>query len=327
MKRNVFLLIVIVLASIISCSRESTVIPENDFYQESELLSELSLYNESVISSRPNTRVPGWAKFCAVAGADFTGAYTGAKAGGEVGLHIGTVVGHPAEGAIIGGVVMGAICGVGGSALAYNKLYGCAAADPGALYGSLCNSIQDYYTDICEYIEDDNQNDNLKDNQNNPLFREEECISVINSIQLPQTAIAMGAAHNAMLRDIQNRGVLPTTRADVGPIAQYNGNQALVQTISQNDEIRDYCISFFEDRITDNSVIDESLPGKVIQIYSELLESSSISDDDIADYINHYFYLVSQSAELSDSEKNNIYVGLAVSLFSFNYWKEYGVLE
>lgn len=326
MKRIVFPLIVIVLTSIISCSRESAI-PENDFYQESELLSELAVYNQSVLSSRPNTRVPGWAKFCAVAGADFTGAYTGAKAGGEVGLYIGTVVGHPAEGAVIGGVVMGAICGVGGSALAYNKLYGCAAADPGALYNSLSSSIQDYYTDICEYIIDDNQNDNQNDNSNNPLFHEGEFITGIESIQLPQAAIAMGAAHNAMLRDLQNRGAFPRTRADVGSIVINNGNQALVQTISQEDEVRDYCISFFEDRITDNPVIDESLPGKVIQIYSELLESSSVNDEDVVDYINHYYSIVSQSTELTDSEKNNIYIGLAVSLFSFNYWKEYGVLE
>lgn len=34
--------------------------------------------------------------------------------------------------------------------------------------------------------------------------------------------------------------------------------------------------------------------------------------------------LIEESDELTEDEKQNIYTGLAVSLYSLNYWKDYG---
>lgn len=328
MKKRCFPFIIVAFASILSCSRERDVVSETDVYSESALLLELSDYNQSVLSKRSNTRLPGWAKFCAVAGADFIAAGTGAKMGGEYGLAVGTVVGHPVEGAVIGGVVMGAICGVGASALAYDKVYGCAAVDPNALYNDLSCSVQDYYDDICEMIYDETKNDDDGPTQEgrNPLLFEGDKIAHVESLSLPATAIAMGAAHNVILRDLQN-GVFYKTRADVSPIPNINNQPEIVQAISQDNAVRDYCVAYFQGIIEDDPLVDETLPGLVMQIYYELLQSSSIDESDVAEYINQYYSIVSASNELSDSEKESIYVGLAVSLFSFNYWGEYGISE
>ncbi len=95
----------------------------------------------------------------------------------------------------------------------------------------------------------------------------------------------------------------------------------------QDEEFEDYCVSYFNGIIEGEPVIDDSMPGLVLQVYNELLQSNFVDESDVADYINHYYSIVSESNELSDEEKQSIYIGLAVSLFSYNYWMEYGLLE
>lgn len=330
MKKLFYVLIVTMFAAVISCSRESSVVPESDPFQESQLLSELSEYNETIVAMHPNTRgYPGWAKFCAVAGADITGAYGGAKAGGWIGGKVGAVVGHPIEGAIVGGIVGGFVCGVGGSALAEKKINdSLLSTDPQALFNSLVVSVPEYYPEIMEMISNETQNDGDNDNSNdnNPIWHEGLNITEGLNLALPQTAIAIGAAHNVVLRDL-HQGVLSKTRAtDFSHLPNESINPTVMPMVMQDEGFENYCVSYFNSFVESVPVTEDSLPDLVMQIYNELLLSSIVDDSEVADYINHYYSIVSESNELSDTEKQSIYVGLAVSLFSFNYWMEYGLL-
>ena len=166
----------------VSCGEsEKNEMPQQ---QESILLQQLSLYQETVASTHPVTR--GWGRFLALVSSDFIGACEGAEKGAMIGGKIGTLLGgRTVEGAIIGGAVMGLVSGAGASYIA-----------------DLATSSE---ASSCEieagaFIEQGR----LVRGQSNEASEGEADIDYADELELPADAIAVGALHNEILDNVIN---------------------------------------------------------------------------------------------------------------------------
>ncbi|MGM9749311.1 MAG: hypothetical protein ACI3ZN_10975, partial [Candidatus Cryptobacteroides sp.] len=74
---------------------------------------------------------------------------------------------------------------------------------------------------------------------------------------------------------------------------------------------------------SDSSFMGNSLPDKVMELYYELISGNTQTPENMVNHINSYYTIIQNSQELTTQEKDCIYTGLSVSLFSFEYWNEY----
>ena len=284
--------------------------------EDSVLLSELSCYNQDVMSRNPVTKV-NWLKFCAVAGADCLAFYEGAKIGGEGGGYIGAAIGHPIEGAIIGATLVGTICGVGASYLAGKACCGvpvnsanyptgvASEMTTDLLFESLYASVVDNYLII-----DDIKNNQLKK------------YPVAVGLRVPNHAIEMGAVHNEILAALNdNTLAIAKGGAIISPVnIGYTENAVFTNEVIL-EQCKDYLNRY---KSTSGPILKGSVSDEVMKLYYQLINGSSYDSESLVDYINTYYTIVNKSSELSEQEKEWIYTGLSVSLFSYNYWKDYG---
>lgn len=325
MKKKIFviaiaILNIIILYSFISCTKNSTTnkITTNYLYDietnNSKLLSDLREYNLETSKNIQSTKASDdWFKFCAVIGADYLASYEGCLKGARLGLMLGSAIGHPAHGAIVGGILMGGICGVGASYATYKGVTGCSIVSNSILYDHLYNSMTDNYHQ-------------LEDIRNSHLI----LTPIADSLLLPDLAITMGALHNEMLSDLNNSGPNNITKGnnlntDFTDIGEFTSVESY---IFSNEEFCQNCkdnLSYVTE--TDTFLAENTLSDKVMQLYNDLISASYVEEEELVDYINSYYLIVERSDELTQEEKNCIYTGLAVSLFSYDYWKECYAVE
>lgn len=303
--------------SFFSCQNKQTA--TDALTRESVLLSELSCYNQDAISRNPVTKV-SWLRFCAVAGADCLAFYEGAKIGGEGGGHIGAAIGHPVEGAIIGGALVGTICGVGASYLAGKAccvVSGNTEDNQTERVGDISIDllVESLYTSV---VENYSIIDDIKLNQL-------EKLPIAVELNVPNHAIEMGAVHNEILATLNDNELVMTKRSAV----ESSNNLDFVENVVFTDETllnqcKDYLSRY---KATNELTLNASISDEVMQLYYQLINGSSYNSESLIDYINTYYSIVSKSSELSEQEKDCIYTGLSVSLFSYNYWKDYGLFD
>lgn len=311
--KRLIVLIGIAIITITSCVKSNeTIVPEQNMMsfeavsQNSALLSDLNDYNAEYKSNNPETRAgQKWLKFCAVVGADLIGAYEGFKIGGEAGATIGGMVGHPVEGAVIGAVVTGSVCGIGASYVAGRTVSGSSMNSNDLLFNQLYDSMVDSYPRIEE----------IKEIQLNKT-------PVAKLVLVPDRAIEMGALHNEMLSDLNNNCLYTTTK--VNDCDNLYLEQSIDKQILLNADFRVGCKDDFSAVVnTGTSVIGDSLPDKVMELYYELISGNTLTPENMVEHINSYYTIIKNSQELTMQEKDCIYTGLSVSLFSFDYWTEY----
>lgn len=146
-----------------------------------------------------------------------------------------------------------------------------------------------------------------------------ENVNGCEKLKLPQKAVDVGILHNILLKQLVKDDSLHINY-DFG----YKASQ-LDSIIIYSDEFISVADSSIRKYEQSGVELDyASLSGKVMQLYKEIFDECADSYEDIVECINAYYDIISKSSELDDDEKNSIYAGLAVSLYSLNYWKENG---
>lgn len=273
--------------------------------QESILLQQLSLYQETVASSHPETR--GWGRFLALVSSDFIGACEGAEKGAMIGGKIGTLLGgRTVEGAIIGGAVMGLVSGAGASYIAD------LATSPVA---SSCEIEAEAFIE---------QGRSVRGQYLNSLKRNED-IDYTDMLELPDDAIAIGVLHNEIL-DIMDTYEEDVDLAALPPDLDKDDDlpedvSELEARIFESPEMFTSCEDLFG-RYSDSGIsfTSNSLMAEVANSFLTFINNYSSSLSELAGHINSYYRYISASNELSEDEKNGLYCGLAVAYYSYIYW-------
>lgn len=288
----------------VSCGEsEKNEMPQQ---QESILLQQLSLYQETVASTHPVTR--GWGRFLALVSSDFIGACEGAEKGAMIGGKIGTLLGgRTVEGAIIGGAVMGLVSGAGASYIA-----------------DLATSSE---ASSCEieagaFIEQGR----LVRGQSNEASEGEADIDYADELELPADAIAVGALHNEILDNVINAFDGDVDLATLPPGLDKDDDlpedvSELEARIFDSPEMFTSCEDLFG-RNSDSGIsfTSNSLMANVANSFLTFINNYSSSLSELAGHINSYYRYISASDELSEEEKNGLYCGLAVAYYSYRYW-------
>ena len=288
----------------VSCGEsEKNEMPQQ---QESILLQQLSLYQETVASTHPVTR--GWGRFLALVSSDFIGACEGAEKGAMIGGKIGTLLGgRTVEGAIIGGAVMGLVSGAGASYIAD------LATSSGA---SSCE------IEAGAFIEQGR----LVRGQSNEASEGEADIDYADELELPADAIAVGALHNEILDNVINAFDGDVDLATLPPGLDKDDDlpedvSELEARIFDSPEMFTSCEDLFG-RYSDSGIsfTSNSLMANVANSFLTFINNYSSSLSELAGHINSYYRYISASDELSEEEKNGLYCGLAVAYYSYRYW-------
>ena len=289
-----------------SCSSQQ----ENDpISSESALLTELSRFNQSLLKSIPETRLSK-REFLEIATADVTGAFTGGEAGSSVGRKIGFFLGNPITGSVFGAAVGALAFGTYSSWLASpdepndDSQYEAEDVD----FETIIN-IYDEYVGLAE--------------TNEIAFESEEVEEAVmldedleEAVELEEEEMEVGMMHNILLAGLE--GDLVEVETSFITRSSLDNDQQLEYNILHSSEME----NVFNELCQNQAHFDNSLPSSVMNLFSSIFQVFPENGNDVVYLINTYHRMVEQSNELSQDEKQWIYMGLAVSLYSFNYWNK-----
>lgn len=323
--KKFFLLLSIILpasAFVISGCQKANINESTINVEESQLLTDLSALNQQILSEYPSTK--GLGKICAIVGADFLAGYEGAEKGAKVGAAIGFVcAGQCGTGAIVGGAIGCLVCG-GGASYAVGKGLGGGCITNGEFpFDDLYKQCATFYPDLMspnngyEFVENMMENLELVPVQ-----------SISAGLKLPAKAIKVGALHNVVLEELNTgvlednvftvtEGITPAISAEEGVIA---GDSQLYETCKTT--LQDFITK--QPNINNYFISKDGISDKVMELYHDIFERTSYESEGLVDIINQYYNIVDKSNELTLEEKESIYAGLSISLFSYNYWVEKG---
>jgi hypothetical protein len=292
--------IIACLSLVIFNSCENAEISRVSQPQEYILMQKLTQYNMNVAESQPQTRSFG--RFCAIVGADFTGACEGASKGARIGFRLGMVIGgRGLEGAAIGGATMGLICGAGASYLADLETAGGTCDVDASIFINQGKKVrQEYYA----------------------TYSENEDILLPDGLELPSDAISVGILHNEILDNLLEEEI---SLASLSPDLDSDDNIPELPDIElalfDSPEVSDTSDFLLTQLlINDFSIIEDDLAASVADSFLVLIQNYSPSIDNLITHINNYYRYISASDELTDAEKNGLYCGLAVAYYSYRYW-------
>lgn len=284
--------ILLSLSVICSCSQSNFEIDTTS----SKLIDDLEDFNYQMAATVTDTK--NFGRFCAIAGADFIAGYEGARIGAKVGFRVGMLCGGKGlEGALIGGGAMGLVCGIGGS---YTASCGTKATASKLDCTQLLSMSESALVEV----------DMIRDGINAKVYGSKD-------LKLPQSSIDIGILHNHILSSI-------IEKTDISTSSQL-AESSIESTILHSNEF----IESADDMITKiencGVVIDkDGIPDKVMNLYQQIFNSCSNSYENIVTCINNYYSIIEGSSELTEDEKQSIYIGLSVSLYSLNFWNEHG---
>lgn len=292
------LLLLCTVIFFISCIKTPQT-PKADF-QESELLSSLQEFNESLEHSDTKATPR---QVINIIFNDVCGAWVGWKEGSKIGTYAGSIFGNPAAGAVIGGGI-GGIC-----------------------YGAFCswlawpeNEISEIEpSDIISYYLAYEQNVNARSQTIGTIDGAIDSL-LIHQITLPDSLLVIGAAHNYVLYEMQTQGELNEFETEFTP------------AISSFPEIESEILqsnAFIEMFSGPANILlntdDESaqIGQKIFNLLLQAMSSCPRNTSDAITIINHYYHTIQTSNRLTEEEKKPLYAGLATAIYSFDYWTSY----
>lgn len=296
--------------------------------ENSTLLAQLSEINSDFAITHPRTKAPS--NRTKVVAADIEGAIIGGKWGAEHGGLVGTACGSPLAGAIITGMIGGLVFGGLQSYLASSDAP--SQQIPPSVYDDM---IQIYHTYVGSFATEEHfgVNEDVDYEQvivdNSELVQEEHHIGgifldeeVLSEIALDNNALKVGQLHNIMLAGLNKR--IPVLIDSVA--TEISVEDALVQSQEFRQHADEIYNNFDINNVFSANSGDGSLPEEVMTLYWSVFESNVNSCTDIVTLINNYSSAVMNSDELSDQEKEWVQMGLAVSIYSYNYWNQVGIV-
>lgn len=316
MKRT-FYYAVFALATILitSCNKtpdlEIDPVPTNE---TSQIVAELTAFNDSLMLTIPTTKASTGEIMWIVAN-DLYGAYKGGKVGFKVGSKVGTALGNPiaggAFGAFIGGVSYGA--------------YKSWKASPSSTSSNTVDFSQVDYPVIADayskYCLGESTAIEL-------IYMESEQVqsqvvvspTVIEKVDLNDNALQVGQQHNVMLAGLQGKLIMADNAITKVGVTRPNLQvYELEERILYSEDME----TAFDELYLNNGTFESDeteLPDVIMDMYTDLISNYASECMDIVFVINKYSECINNSNELTDDEKESLNMGLATSLYSYNYW-------
>lgn len=305
-------LIFILTAILASCSSENdlTMMPiDPPGEYPSITIQRLQRLNDSISQNGTYTHMSrSWHRGLFVVGADILGAYNWGRKGAVVGSWTGAV-----HGAAIGAIIGGTLGAIKYSYQAYRMSGGSVAIeeDKSALlyltnaYCSL-NVINETDFDYCLAFPSDGQ---LLEN-----------VGEYHNRALTYLILNDGNGLSPMSDELDNPAldpVLPTL--ELSPIERniIESEEFSLEFDADETILNMNCIEDFE--------FDESESGTILDLFIEAIDnySGTTSIPDVISITNQYIEIVSNSLELSQTEKENLFIAFSVGAYSYKYWAEY----
>lgn len=245
---------------------------------------------------------------------DLAGAYEGGKAGAWAGGKVGTFLGNPITGAAFGAFIGGVGFGAFRSWLAWPTTANSPSQNmPIDLENVEYSAIADAYSKFC--LGDENFIKELE-------VKIQLDSSIIKNVNLDNDALMVGEKHNIMLAGLHGTISAPnriTTKISI-PDDGLEKDKTLEYSILYSPEMEEAFDGFYSNLKQTTEINGVNLPDNIIKLYSDLILNYVSECDDIIFIINKYSECINSSSELSDDEKSYLNMGLATSLYSYNYW-------
>ena len=316
------------IASFFAASCDKNQKENKDEVMDSILVKELNDLNNELISSLPKTRITN-KEFMALALADATGAWNGGRRGLSIGAKVGAIMGNPITGGAFGAFVGALSWGAFASWLVYPESENIQENIDYAYIVEFSKKAAEALSDeidLGDLFEDDEDYEDYAEEEDDEQLQEmlfvEECY--LEDVSLSPKELYVGKMHNLLLANLE--GVIKTehTRSASTRVSEETDEDegeyaALSEAILESDEMRQAFYEYFE---SENEEVDNTLPGIVTSLFSEVLQVYPESIEDVVYLINVYLARIDASSELSADEKSWIHLGMAVSLYSYNYWSK-----
>lgn len=318
---SVSLLLWLLFVSCVSDGEPSEAIYHNNHKQTTpKILDELKKVNDSFTYSSIEGCSRGFLRGLAIFSADVIGAYEGGKIGGSVGGVVGSAFAGAgaAPGAGIGAAIGGAIGGIGSSYGMWCTTKGCGRIE----YPSI-PLISDTYCVIKAELES-----NRTDNE----------VVTIGYLDIPVDVKSLediGVIHNAALDkliysdqiDIMPLSNEPGYIGDIDVVHNCWQLSSLETTVIQSNEFVDYydnsMTAIFEGDYQFSIISDNIISDQIIKLYLETIENMNNPDfESIVNFTNQYISIISDNSDVTELEKQNLYIAFSVAVYSFKYWYE-----
>ena len=290
-----------------SCSKGDSVSTEqrdNELLIESVLITDLSGFNDSLLT----TMTKGWSfkEWLGVASADVNGAWVGGKIGAKVGAAVGTFLGSPITGGVFGTFLGGMVGGVMSSYVASPDTPAFAKRD--ITYTEI--------SQLCLQAADNNLAVNNDCIMASPAVWQKIEVeeNVLSTVTLKPKELSMGKMHNVMLSVIND-----SAKIDQNKIAEWD--DTLYNAVINSDEME----LLFEDakKLSLGSYCSDSEDSKisyVMELFENIYSEYPRDINDVVYIINEYITVIDASTELTAEEKDFVRIGFATALYSFHYW-------
>lgn len=309
---------VISLSLLTSCSDEQSVFENQN--HESALVNELVALNDSLILNHFATRsgtelnindlVPTQnsdflsSRWISITLSDICCGLTGAEAGGELGAAIGTALGNPITGAAFGAFIGGAIVGGVASWSQWDQTRASVGTKIDNQFPTLCATALSADLSINEkaiiYKSEETKEKILIDN------------NLVKETSLNDLSIKVGKLHNVVLAYLKDDIDFDFSKAE-------SNSDEIINAIITSDNF-----NILIEKYASNPTIslENCLTSKVINLFLYVYSNYSSDCHDVAFLINKYNEVISNSNELTSTEKDNIRIALATALCSYSYWSK-----
>lgn len=310
------------LAMFASCSKDDSESQSSDTIRDPELtetVRQLQMINDSLRMAHPLTRsTPNKT----IAASDVRGACKGISAGATLAEALGLASGG------VGAAVTIITCGVAGAAA---ESYLASQKNEG--YSISSTDIENIYQISNEFC------------QSHPMIPDDGTMAPFDvsykKLNLPEKFKYLryiGANHNAIVMKMQNQtsaqANAPKKAGPTTPVVidqqRYvkkvfnNGSFKTTYSSIANDATTYWTESGY-DYLTD--IKDHPSGSRYVdstyKLFLNALTATDLSTDEVASLINSYIATIEANPRFTDSNKENIYAGFIVALYSHNYWKGY----
>lgn len=325
--KKLFLFLVLVIGVVFaSCS--STIEEAktaNVITNESETLEALKTYNAVLLKSCSQTR-GGNRLF--VASADIVGAIKSINAGKTIAGIVGAASGGIGYATIVVGV--GLIGGAASSYLAYKSKTTCA-------YPAQIPDLLTYTTKIVnrkivkeEKLDGMTARTDEDKCEDIPTEQGEEASDKINLPQQFNFLKRIGIEHNTILKAANVDKELPDANSvDVNDLEQVQLSEremAQYEEAMNCQELKDYFYEAMEDVQNGSDIETLNCSAKVkqaLQSYLDLFQTYPENVDELVEIANEYIRIIEANNEFSEEEKELIYSGIMVSVYSPQLWDNF----
>lgn len=133
------------------------------------------------------------------------------------------------------------------------------------------------------------------------------------------SAVMEADKEKSLNKDNIDRDIIDLVDSSMG------GMSPLERKIVESDEFKAALHAAETESDSNDTGEADSLSEKIVKMYLAAIESfgESVTDSDVLNVTNQYIAVVRSSAELSDDDKNILYVTLSIGNAAFKFWSKF----